>query len=79
SFTINLSLPPGTSLEEANKTGSIAEKEILKVPGVQLTARRTGRAELDEHAEPPSNSEIEVALEADKIGNRDKILAQIRE
>ncbi|RTL60016.1 MAG: efflux RND transporter permease subunit [Sphingobacteriales bacterium] len=79
SFTINLSLPPGTSLEEANKTGSIAEKEILKVPGVQLTARRTGRAELDEHAEPPSNSEIEVALKADKIGNRDKILAQIRE
>jgi len=79
SFTINLSLPPGTSLEEANKTGNIAEKEILKVPGVQLTARRTGRAELDEHAEPPSNSEIEVALEADQIDKRDKILADIRD
>ncbi|MFX4512911.1 hypothetical protein ABTA89_20045, partial [Acinetobacter baumannii] len=50
-----------------------------KVDGVQLTARRTGRAELDEHAEPPSNSEIEVALYPDKIGNRDEILAQIRE
>jgi len=79
SFTINLSMPPGTSLEEANKVGSIAEKEILKVPGVELTARRTGRAELDEHAEPPSNSEIEVALRPDKIGNRDKIQAGIRE
>ncbi|MBN8836204.1 MAG: efflux RND transporter permease subunit [Sphingobacteriia bacterium] len=79
SFTINLSMPPGTSLEEANKVGSIAEKEILKVPGVELTARRTGRAELDEHAEPPSNSEIEVALQPDKISNRDKIQASIRE
>ena len=79
SFTINLSLAPGTSLEEANKVGSIAEKEILKVPGVELTARRTGRAELDEHAEPPSNSEIEVALMADKIGDKNRIQAEIRE
>ncbi|MCY7420193.1 MAG: efflux RND transporter permease subunit [Chitinophagaceae bacterium] len=78
SFTINLALPAGTSLEEANKIGSIAEKQILKVPDVQLTARRTGRAELDEHAEPPSNSEIEVALKPGKIRDRQVILADLR-
>ncbi len=79
SFTINLSTPASTSLEEANKIGTIAEKQILKVPGVLLTARRTGRAELDEHAEPPSNSEIEVALKPDFVKSREVVLAQIRE
>lgn len=78
SFTINLSLPASTSLSEANNVGSIAEKEILKVDGVLLTARRTGRAELDEHAEPPSNSEIEVAIKPSDIKRRDIILAEIR-
>ena len=79
SFTINLSTPASTSLEEANKIGTIAEKQILKVPGVLLTARRTGRAELDEHAEPPSNSEIEVALKPDFVKSRDVVLGEIRE
>jgi len=79
SFTINLSTPASTSLEEANKIGTIAEQQILKVEGVLLTARRTGRAELDEHAEPPSNSEIEVALKPDFVKSRDAVLAQIRE
>ena len=79
SFTINLSLPASTSLTEANKVGSIAEQQILKVPGVLLTARRTGRAELDEHAEPPSNSEIEVAIKPEYIKKRDVILAGIRD
>lgn len=78
SFTINLSLPASTSLTEANNVGSIAEKEILKVDGVLLTARRTGRAELDEHAEPPSNSEIEVAIKPADVKRRDIILAEIR-
>ena len=78
SFTINLSTPASTSLEEANKIGTIAEQQILKVEGVLLTARRTGRAELDEHAEPPSNSEIEVALKPDFIKKREVVLAQIR-
>ena len=78
SFTINLSLPASTSLEEANKVGNVAERQILKVPGVLLTARRTGRAELDEHAEPPSNSEIEVAIKPADIKRRDIILAEIR-
>ena len=79
SFTINLSLPASTSLEEANKLGTIAEKQILTIPGVMLTARRTGRAELDEHAEPPSNSEIEVAINPHDIKKKNEILAQIRD
>jgi Cu/Ag efflux pump CusA len=79
SFTVTVIAPAGTSLEESNKIGTIAEKQILKVDGVALTSRRTGRAELDEHAEPPSYSEIDVALK-DEEGRRDRdaILEDIR-
>ena len=77
SFTVNMVAPAGTSLKESNKLGTVVEQQILKVPEVALTARRTGRAELDEHAEPPSSSEIEVAL---KPGGRKraKVLEDIR-
>lgn len=78
SFTVNLSAPPGTSLEESNKLGSLAEKQILKVPEVEYTARRTGRAELDEHVEPVSNSEIDVALREDAERGREEVIAEIR-
>ncbi|GAA4321707.1 efflux RND transporter permease subunit [Flaviaesturariibacter amylovorans] len=79
SFTVTLTAPAGTSLEESNKIGSLAEKQILKVEGVALTSRRTGRAELDEHAEPPSFSEIDVALTGGEGGRpRDAILEDIR-
>ncbi len=77
SFTINLYAPAGTSLEESNKIGTVAEQLIRRVPDVEYTARRTGRAELDEHVEPVSNSEIEVELHAD-ARSREEVVADIR-
>lgn len=79
SFTINLSTPPGTSLEESNKIGSMAEELMLQVPEVEYVSRRTGRAELDEHVEPVSNSEIEVELRDDTERSRNEIVADIRQ
>ncbi len=77
SFTVNLYAPAGTSLEESNKIGSVAEQLILRVPDVQYVARRTGRAELDEHVEPVSNSEIEVELH-EGARPRTDVIADIR-
>jgi len=77
SFTVNLYAPAGTSLEESNKIGTVAEKLILRVPDVLYTARRTGRAELDEHVEPVSNSEVEVELRED-ARSRTEVIADIR-
>lgn len=78
SFTVNLYAPAGTSLEESNRIGHLAERVILRVPEVKSVARRTGRAELDEHTEPVSNSEIDVVLHADVDRKRDEIIADIR-
>ncbi len=77
SFTINLFAPAGTSLEESNKIGTVAERLILRVPDVKYTARRTGRAELDEHVEPVSNSEIDVDL-IENARPRTEVIADIR-
>lgn len=59
SFTINVNALPGITLEESNRIGDRAEELILSVPEIKLTARKTGRAELDEHSLPTGTSEIE--------------------
>jgi CzcA family heavy metal efflux pump len=78
SFTINVVAPSGTSLEESNRMGTLAEKLMMQVPEVANVSRRTGRAELDEHVEPVSNSEIEVDLKDDIDRSRNEIIADIR-
>ena len=76
-LTINLLFQPGISLAESHRVGLIAEKLILDVPEAKLVARRTGRAELDEHAEGVHSSEVEVELKPSERSKTD-IIADIR-
>ncbi len=61
-FTIFLMAPPGTALAESDRLATEVEKQLAAIEGVSAVSRRTGRAERDEHAEPVSNSEIEVGV-----------------
>ncbi len=60
---------PGVSLEESNRIGALIEKELLQIPEVTSTARRTGRGELDEHSQTSNGAEIDVNFE---LGERSK-------
>lgn len=77
SVVVGMLFNPGTSLEESNRMGAVAEALLLEVPEVTQVGRRTGRAELDEHAEGVHSSEIEVDLQASER-DREQIMADIR-
>lgn len=77
SVTINVLSVPGTSLSESNRLGIISEQLILGVPEVVSVGRRTGRAELDEHAEGVHYSEIDVDIR-ESHRSREQILSDIR-
>lgn len=76
--TINVLSAPGTSLKQSDRIGEIAEKLLLTVPEVISTGRRTGRAELDEHAEGVHYTEIDVDFRKSKR-TREQILDDVRD
>jgi len=77
-LTVSAIMNPGTSLSEANRVGTLAEQLILQVPEVTQVGRRTGRAELDEHAEGVHSGEIEVDLKKSDR-SREAVLQDIRD
>lgn len=78
SLTISAVCKPGVSLYENNNLGKIIERELLSIPEVTSTARRTGRGELDEHSQSTNGAEIDVNFE---LGDRsqEEFLADVRE
>ncbi len=76
-LTVGMLLEPGTSLGESNRIGAIGEKLVAAVPEVTQVGRRTGRAELDEHAEGVHSTELEVDL-ARSERSRDEVIGDIR-
>ena len=78
SLTVSAVTIPGTSLTESDQLGTALEKILLTVPEVRSTARRTGRAELDEHVQSVESAEIDVDLQ---MGNRSnaEVLEEIRD
>ena len=78
SFTVNMTFNPGISLAESNRVGLIAEQLLLQIPDVGAVGRRTGRAELDEHAEGVHSSELEIELKGEGRP-KEALVADIRQ
>ncbi|GAB3196145.1 CzcA family heavy metal efflux pump [Pontibacter aydingkolensis] len=78
SLVISTISKPGISLEESNKIGTQVEKALLTVPEIQITTRRTGRAELDEHAQGVNASEIDAPFLLEDR-SREEFMTEVRE
>jgi CzcA family heavy metal efflux pump len=78
SLVVSATSLPGISLEESNKIGSSIEKALLTIPEIQTTTRRTGRAELDEHAQGVNASEIDAPFIL-KGRSREAFMKEVRE
>lgn len=78
SLVISVVSLPGISLEESNKLGTQVEKALLTVPEIKITTRRTGRAELDEHAQGVNSSEVEAPFELTDR-SREEFMQEVRE
>ena len=76
---VNAILPPGTSLDTSNAVASMVDQRIKAIRGVATFGRRTGRAELDEHAEGVNASEIIVSFDPRSGRGREEIIAELRE
>ncbi len=79
SVQVNALLPPGTSLATSNRIADMVDQRIAKIDGVVAFGRRTGRAELDEHAEGVNVSEIIISFDPNSGRSREEILEEIRE
>ena len=79
SFTISAVTLPGTSLERSDELARVVERTIHEVPEVRSTVRRTGRAELDAHAQGVEASEIDVALTPGSGRSKEEVLADLRQ
>lgn len=77
-LTINITTPPGTSLEDSTETARRVERIVLGQPGVLSTARRTGRASGDDHAQPVFSSELEVRLDRESGISQADMLRRLR-
>ena len=78
SLTLSVVTKPGASLEESNKLGNLVETELLSIPEITGTARRTGRGELDEHSQTVNSAEIDATFEL-KDRSREEFMVDVRE
>ena len=79
SLNVAMVVLPGTSLDESDALGRVAEEALLSDPAVVSTTRRTGRAERNEHVQGPEASEMDVILRPDEERDREEILSDLRD
>lgn len=77
SLTLSVVTKPGASLEESNKLGNLVETELISIPEITGTARRTGRGELDEHSQTVNSAEIDATFQL-KNRSREDFMTEVR-